>query len=68
MKNFLTDDGYLIHQVEKQGFVCWTDGDLSFEDEDDWPVDFMGKLDGRMVGETIVPMTHEDIKSHSESS
>lgn len=49
-KKFKTVDGYLLSKIEKDGHTEWTDGDLTFDDENGHPVDFMQeKLEGQFI-------------------
>lgn len=67
MKNFKTEDGYMLHQKTANGFTSWTDNDLSFEDKNGWPVDNTGeKLDGKMLPSTITPLTQAEMKTFRE--
>ena len=63
MKNFKSEDGYLFHQKRDEAGKCWTDGDLYFEDENDWPIDNMGnKVSGRLLPDSIAPLTPANLK------
>lgn len=51
---FRTSDGWTLLLVKAEGDPHWTDGEMTFDDDNGWPVDNTGKrLDGALQSDLL---------------